>query len=1082
MKKILLLFSALCSVNLVRAQMVNADCIQAINLCNSPSFTFFATSGPGNIVDFTTSDNISNPTSDPFPPNYGCLKSGELNPQWLLVTIGNAGSLEFVFGAKNSQNPQAGCYDWSMWPYNDSTCKKIKNNTLPPIRCNWNGTCQNGTGLASKQKIAAMGWDSSNFEPPLQVNACDKFIICISNYSGVNSLVSFESVGTASIACSANQDYSICAGSSATIVPLNCGGLTNPVFSLQPGGQSTSSGSFVVSPQVSTTYTTYVTGNNPATNAVETLSALSTVTVYQQPAIAPTVTNTSCTNTLNAFNLNMTLTPVTASNGYTVTWSPQPAGVPASPPTQTKSTDSIYVAPGVYNVTITTFGGCSTSGSFTIAPIPSAPSIAIAPGGPTYSITCFEPTVTVTALEPSYSYTWSNGLIAQQTGSVAHIDFSGLGTWTVTGIHPVSGCMATRTITIGQNTSLPSSAITPTFQNITCTTPGSLVVVTANSPTVNFAHQILSPMGGTFAAVSQTAAYQPGSPGSYTYHLVNLINGCRATKTFTVASSDQFPVFALTSGRDYTLGCNDRAWADLNITNAQASPGNPGAVTYSMLIPPGSSITPATGSTVASYTIFTPGTYTMITRNSANGCETKLPVSITTKTVPPSIDSVVVPQSILSCFTQSMNLRGISFSPNVKYSWKLPANQTKPGEWLDVFVNMSNRTETLLATYTLEVEDMSSTCINTREVPVLQNLFEPIVQVSASDILSCRVNSVLLTNNSTWGEGNPFPKPAPVIALSWSGPSPQPVLEKSTSYVGYYPGTYTMVGMDMNNGCTGIAEYELDEDRQYPIVNNPTVPAPDTLDCGNNSATVTPVVSNPTANLSYLWTGPPGAVFTDGSDKLQSLITNMVGEYRLLVTNTVNGCFATVKMIVVEGDLKADFEADVTSGFAPLDVIFHNNSTSSLGTESITAVWNFGNGADTILNSVSSVYATFTQPGIYDIVMYVQKGACIDTAFSTITVDIPSALEIPNVFTPNNDKVNDEFFLKTANLSSITMKIVDRWGRVVYELTSGTGNVLWDGVDRQGNQVPEGVYMFVLKATGTDGKTFEETGTITLLR
>ena len=80
MNRILFIFAAVCSVCLVKAQGVNADCVNAINLCNSPSFTFFATSGPGNTVDFTTSDNISNPTNDPFPPNFGSLKSGELNP------------------------------------------------------------------------------------------------------------------------------------------------------------------------------------------------------------------------------------------------------------------------------------------------------------------------------------------------------------------------------------------------------------------------------------------------------------------------------------------------------------------------------------------------------------------------------------------------------------------------------------------------------------------------------------------------------------------------------------------------------------------------------------------------------------------------------------------------------------------------------------------------------------------------------------------------------------------------------------------------------------------------------------------
>jgi hypothetical protein len=129
MKKIILLLAVIFIGQKINAQ-VNADCINAIPLCSNPSFTFYPTSGPGNVVDFTNSNAVSNPTNNPFPPNLGCLKSGELNPQWLLVTIANAGNLEFVFGAANSPNPQAGCYDWAMWPYSPATCSQILNNTF----------------------------------------------------------------------------------------------------------------------------------------------------------------------------------------------------------------------------------------------------------------------------------------------------------------------------------------------------------------------------------------------------------------------------------------------------------------------------------------------------------------------------------------------------------------------------------------------------------------------------------------------------------------------------------------------------------------------------------------------------------------------------------------------------------------------------------------------------------------------------------------------------------------------------------------------------------------------------------------
>ena len=116
MKKIILLF-VIIFISLKINSQTNADCINAIPLCSTPSFTFYSTAGNGAVNDIPTGNNISNPTTNPASTNSGCLLSGENVPQWLLITIGNAGTLEFVFGAGTSANPQAGFYDWAMWPY-----------------------------------------------------------------------------------------------------------------------------------------------------------------------------------------------------------------------------------------------------------------------------------------------------------------------------------------------------------------------------------------------------------------------------------------------------------------------------------------------------------------------------------------------------------------------------------------------------------------------------------------------------------------------------------------------------------------------------------------------------------------------------------------------------------------------------------------------------------------------------------------------------------------------------------------------------------------------------------------------------
>jgi gliding motility-associated-like protein len=97
-------------------------------------------------------------------------------------------------------------------------------------------------------------------------------------------------------------------------------------------------------------------------------------------------------------------------------------------------------------------------------------------------------------------------------------------------------------------------------------------------------------------------------------------------------------------------------------------------------------------------------------------------------------------------------------------------------------------------------------------------------------------------------------------------------------------------------------------------------------------------------------------------------------------------------------------------------------------------------------------------------------------------VDFTSDIMVPNVFTPNDDGVNDIYFLKTTNITMVTVVIFDRWGHKVYELTSNTGNIAWDGKNQQGAKVSEGTYYYILKGEGIDGKAYNKKGTISLYR
>jgi gliding motility-associated-like protein len=65
---------------------------------------------------------------------------------------------------------------------------------------------------------------------------------------------------------------------------------------------------------------------------------------------------------------------------------------------------------------------------------------------------------------------------------------------------------------------------------------------------------------------------------------------------------------------------------------------------------------------------------------------------------------------------------------------------------------------------------------------------------------------------------------------------------------------------------------------------------------------------------------------------------------------------------------------------------------------------------------------------------------------------------IPNIFTPNGDGVNDFWFIETDCVERFECIIVNRWGNPVFE----TNNYLeqWDGRDQNNNPLTDGVYFY----------------------
>jgi gliding motility-associated-like protein len=370
----------------------------------------------------------------------------------------------------------------------------------------------------------------------------------------------------------------------------------------------------------------------------------------------------------------------------------------------------------------------------------------------------------------------------------------------------------------------------------------------------------------------------------------------------------------------------------------------------------------------------------------------------------------------------------------------------------------------------------------------------PTISIGTATAIYCTAATnpvVLTTGNSTVTSGVPFAFASPYL---WEGPSPQTTITGASSYSAYVPGIYTLTIKDSYNGCLRTGTILVLDRTQPPVITNPVDQA--TLDCGTNQASLSFVMTGTaTGGVRFLVTQyPAGAAFTPTSAIVYninpilsgtgspSVSVSKTGSYVWVVTNTLTGCSATGTYAVIPGDLHALFEANPPAGTAPLSVSFFNNSISSSGSNSITSIWNFGNGTSFTYTDNVPGTATYTAPGSYTVTLIVQKGNCMDTSSQVIKVDIPSKLEVPNVFSPNGDGSNDIFFLRAANLIEINAAIFDRWGNKVYEVNSSTGNIAWDGKNQQGKECPSGVYFYTIKATGKDGESYDKKGNVSLFR
>lgn len=151
-------------------------------------------------------------------------------------------------------------------------------------------------------------------------------------------------------------------------------------------------------------------------------------------------------------------------------------------------------------------------------------------------------------------------------------------------------------------------------------------------------------------------------------------------------------------------------------------------------------------------------------------------------------------------------------------------------------------------------------------------------------------------------------------------------------------------------------------------------------------------------------------------------------------------------------------------GFAPLKV------TATLNNPDLSANWDFGDDQPVIKEN--SVTHTFTSQGNYKVVCTLDD--------KTIEKDIEVIGSVSTGFSPNNDGINDEFYVESNRLRELNIKFINRSGKLVFEITQPGQR--WDGKDNRGENLPEGTYFYNIFARSISGQPINQKGTISIFR
>lgn len=453
------------------------------------------------------------------------------------------------------------------------------------------------------------------------------------------------------------------------------------------------------------------------------------------------------------------------------------------------------------------------------------------------------------------------------------------------------------------------------------------------------------------------------------------------------------------------------------------------------------------------------GEYQVVITNLKNGCQDTADVFVVQDLVKPQLR--ISPPEVLNCLLTETTLFGsFSTSRDKVHQWRTSDGRiTRLAQPNAPIVDRGG-------TYHWLVIDTSNGCRDSISVTVEQDTVRPVVDAGIDGLLTC--TDTIVQRVATI-------EACPLCLLQWQTDTGNIVgSPRSNELVADKPGWFRIRAINPNNECW--AEDSIFIDQAPDLTGAACELKPPDCDrrtgdilIGQIEGGTEPFKYSTDGGVTFgddgqfldLNPGSYGLVVEDQYGCRWSLDTAFVGFEPIRITDFID-------TVTIEFGDTARFESRVNLADSLIRTIEWEDATELSCSDCLNPwVFRFENG----------VYTLYVE----------DENGCWDEIRVVLIVKKIIDVFVPNVFTPDGNKVNDGFtaFVNEKAAKAIRdFQIFDRWGELIFRAKNIEPNdpsMGWDGMFLGEPMLP-GVYVYTIEVEFKDGSTQQFSGDVTLLR